>query len=317
MLVGLVAVFAASVIGLWMSISHFLKPVHVNKEKTRSLVTKALAVHKDKDGAWTPPHVKDPKTGAEPTAVIWRVPTSVFFGLSPEHLGDGAEVHSVKGKQLVVEVHNPAEQRMQKEAFRLDKYTGVILRGGDVYGWATTPLDPGSLPSTLFCVPLTPRAIQPGTVGKMLRAAAAELLNAVDVPGALVPTTVRGQLHALANGTDDNRIASALESVMAADPTSRFVFTGRLYGGGPWRGCLTFEELARKAAPVSGRMQGRFGGRVVMVDEMFGDRKLALASHSKDTLVGCEWRKDGTVAYVRVTPNDVPEEYAVRGAPVA
>lgn len=255
--------------------------------------------------AWSEPRFTPAPEGVPASGYAWRVPTSLFFGLRAVRLGDGAEENTAKRRrELRLSVRNLAEAREQIEAFREDVYTGIVLRGDDSFGWASSPSDLTTLPAALFRCSTEPELVRAGEAAACVQRHATQLLALLDAGGGHVNGRHRAQLEEAARGAQPH-LSSELDRALAADPTSEFAFCARAYGGGPWRLALTLSCVA-----------DRLGLRAFSVPEQFGDGSLVFSpstaaaagggdgdsgsARHASALLGAELRADGSASYIRL-----------------
>lgn len=251
----------------------------------------------ERDGAgWAEPRFALAAEGLPADGYAWRVPTSLFFGLMAARLGSGAEDNAAKRRrELRVRVENLAEAREQTEAFREDVFTGVVLRGESCFGWASSAGVLADLPAALFRRGTEPVPLRAGEAAAGVRRHATELLAALDDGCGHVNGAHRRQLEMAARG-EQPHIAAQLERVLAADPTTDFVFCARAYGGGPWRLALTLASVAERLQATSVTVPEQFGdGRYV-----YSPTDAQSAPTAGNALVGAELRADGSTSYIRL-----------------
>ena len=154
----------------------------------------------------------------------WRVPTSIFFGLNPTTMGKAAYYNSEKNRyEIKVEVDNPAENRRQTETLKEASYTGVILRGGELYGWTSQNTDMAKFPSSLFYWASSPVAVASLEINSILT-------NAAESVKQIERTARRSacfngkhwkQLCDIAAGRGVSTVEGALKQVLSHDKSSK------------------------------------------------------------------------------------------------
>ena len=215
----------------------------------------------------------------------WRTPTSIFIGISPLKFAKKSI------QSAAVRAFNPAEHRWQIETVRVGKATGIVLRGGRSYGWASQSVVPEDRAGDYMCNLGSPRTL-PGAIAKLQRA----VLACTDTCASF-DTKHKSQLLRLNSLSRPTRaIARLIRSVLRAGVT-RFRFVVRLYGGACTRTVATFGDVARHL-------------KIDTVPEMWGDGRTRISSATRDLLVGFETRPDGTISYVRISRADVPSEHS-------
>jgi hypothetical protein len=234
--------------------------------------------------------------------------------LNPIKLGKRSTYNDAKKRQeMSVEVKNPAESRTQKETLKVGSVTGVILRGGGVFGWTSQDVDTAKFPSSLFMLKTESMPIKSkGDLKQLLSVKAKEILNQKDSPSACFNRDHIAQLRGITEGAvEEFTIEDALKGILEFDESSEFEFHARAFGGGPYRAALTFDMLVKKCVPWYRRMFSR----KITIDEMWGEKQLEYSTKNKSCFVGIEYRGDGKKHYIRVTVQDrSPSETYFRAA---
>jgi hypothetical protein len=204
--------------------------------------------------------------------IEWLTPTSIFIGISPLKLEEETKV---------IKVRNPIENRYQEEKFRVGKLNGIVLRGGTKYGWASQPLK--------LERKLGEYSYQPATKKD-------EFLS--------LETAIKSQKKS--NGVKplfDYRHVSQYNRMMNTLPKpierlkkqfDSYKIVARLYGGGLKRKAITFQTLYDKY-------------NISEIPEQWGDNFVQYSSKTKDYLIGCEYKLDGTLQYIRLKSGDLPK----------
>jgi len=204
--------------------------------------------------------------------IEWLTPTSIFIGISPLKLDEETKL---------VKVRNPVENRYQEEKFRVGKLNGIVLRGGTKYGWASQPLKLERKPGEY--------SYQPATKKDEL---------------ASLETAIKTQKKS--NGVKplfDYRHLTQYNKIMGTLPKpieklkkhfDNYKIVARLYGGGLKRKAITFQTLHDKY-------------NISEIPEQWGDGVTQYSNNTKDFLVGCEYKLDGTLQYIRLKNGDLPK----------
>jgi hypothetical protein len=204
--------------------------------------------------------------------IEWLTPTSIFIGISPLKLDEETKL---------VKVRNPVENRYQEEKFRVGNINGIVLRGGTKYGWAKQPLKLEKKPGEY--------SYQPATKKDEL---------------ASLETAIKTQKKS--NGVKplfDYRHLTQYNKIMGTLPKpveklkknfDSYKIVARLYGGGLKRKAITFQTLHDKY-------------NISEIPEQWGDGVTQYSNNTKDFLVGCEYKLDGTLQYVRLQKGDLPK----------
>lgn len=204
--------------------------------------------------------------------IEWLTPTSIFIGISPIKLPD--EFKAIK-------VRNPVENRYQEEKFRVGKLNGIVLRGGTKYGWASQPLKLEKKPGEYSYQPATHKD-----------------------EFASLKTAIESQKKS--NGVKplfDYRHVTQYNKMMDTLPKpieklkkefDSYKIVARLYGGGLKRKAITFQTLYEKH-------------NIKEIPEQWGDGVSHYSNTTKDYLVGCEYKLDGTLQYIRLKHGDLPK----------
>lgn len=210
------------------------------------------------------------------TGIEWLTPTSIFIGISPLKLDE--EFKAIK-------VRNPVENRYQEEKFRVGNINGIVLRGGTKYGWSKQPLKIERKPGEYSYQPATKRD-----------------------EFASLETAIETQKKS--NGVKplfDYRHVSQYSRMMDTLPKpierlkkqfDSYKIVARLYGGGLKRKAITFQTLYDKY-------------NIKEIPEQWGDGVSHYSSKTKDYLVGCEYKLDGTLQYIRLKKGDLPKYKSV------
>jgi len=309
----LIAVVVLGLISIGL-IFLFRHPIHITKDQCINFVHNSLPLSYDIESAnW-----KDPENelnhplqslcsdGFKGCGLYyWRVPTSIMFGLEPIKLGEKSFYDEKKKRQaLTIEVDNPAEERTQKETLKADSITGIILRGQNTFGWSSQGVDTSKFPSALHMFKLNKETLLEDnfSLRDLVLIRAKEFLkNSESDSTACYNKTHLQQLSDISDdGVHCDHIMKALLSILDFDKTTKYDFHARSFGGGPWRATSTYEALVRSCVPWYKRMLSP----KITIDEMWGGKVLEYNKESMNTLVGLEFRNDGTKHYVRVTYKD-------------
>ena len=204
--------------------------------------------------------------------IEWLTPTSIFIGISPLKLEEETKV---------IKVRNPIENRYQEEKFRVGKLNGIVLRGGTKYGWSKQPLKLERKPGEY--------SYQPATKKDELASLESAILS-----------------EKKSNGVKplfDYRHVSQYKRMIATLPKpierlkkefESYKIVARLYGGGLKRKAVTFQTLYEKY-------------NISEIPEQWGDGVSQYSKKTKDYLVGCEYKLDGTLQYIRLKNGDLPK----------
>jgi hypothetical protein len=204
--------------------------------------------------------------------IEWLTPTSIFIGISPLKLDEETKL---------VKVRNPVENRYQEEKFRVGNINGIVLRGGTKYGWAKQPLKLEKKPGEYSYQPATKK----------------DEFSSLE-------TAIKTQKKS--NGVKplfDYRHLTQYNKIMGTLPKpieklkknfDSYKIVARLYGGGLKRKAITFQTLHDKY-------------NISEIPEQWGDGVTQYSNNTKDFLVGCEYKLDGTLQYVRLQKGDLPK----------
>lgn len=204
--------------------------------------------------------------------IEWLTPTSIFIGISPLKLRE---------EEKYIKVRNPVENRYQEEKFRVGKINGIVLRGGTKYGWASQPLKLEKKPGEYSYQPATKK----------------------DEFSSL-KTAIHSQKKS--NGVEplfDYRHVTQYNKMMDTLPKpieklkkefDSFKIVARLYGGGLKRKAIRFKTLYDKY-------------NISEIPEQWGSGVSQYSQTTKDYLVGCEYKLDGTLQYIRLKNSDLPK----------
>lgn len=203
--------------------------------------------------------------------IEWLTPTSIFIGISPLKLDEEFKL---------IKVRNPVENRYQEEKFKVGKVNGIVLRGGTKYGWASQPLKLEKKPGEYSYQPTKK----------------AEFSS--------LKTAIHSQKKS--NGVKplfDYRHITQYNKMMDTLPKpieklkkefDSYTIVARLYGGGLKRKAITFKKLYEKY-------------NISEIPEQWGDGVSQYSQTTTDYLVGCEYKLDGTLQYIRLKNGDLPK----------
>lgn len=204
--------------------------------------------------------------------IEWLTPTSIFIGISPLKLDEEFKV---------IKVRNPVENRYQEEKFKVGKLNGIVLRGGTKYGWSSQPLKLEKKPGEYSHQPAK---------NKEAFASLETAIKTQKKSNGVKP------LFDYRHITQYNRMMVTLpkpiEKLKKAFDSYRIV--ARLYGGGLKRKAVTFQTLYDKY-------------NISEIPEQWGDGVSKYSNKTKDYLVGCEYKLDGTLQYIRLQKGDLPK----------
>lgn len=175
---------AIAVCALGWTLWTLRRPYHISKDHVEKAISTSFPMTFS-NGCWSAPALPR-RDESSATLHFWRVPSSLFFGLTPTRLGDRATFS--EARQVMETSHvvvNPAEQhRQQEETFRMGKLVGVILRGDGPapYGWTSQKTDVASFPKELLCRTTELDPIAPGDANRILTAHAMRLRSYMSDP---------------------------------------------------------------------------------------------------------------------------------------
>ncbi len=232
--------------------------------------------------------------------IKWKTPTSIFIGLSPLKLSDDC-AEDEKGKFASVKVFNPTEHRYQDEQIRLGKVLGVVLRGGDIYGWAKQNY---KLEKRLGEYSLEPK--QSGIKIKVdksknilpeLHTLSNALIENINKPTKSKPLFTASHISQLTkiSQNQENRVAKAINRVFHnAKGVEQFSLICRMYGGGRERTAITFKYLYDTH-------------KISEVPEQWGSGVSVYSKETEKILIGAETGLDGKLYYFRLHQKDIPK----------
>lgn len=205
--------------------------------------------------------------------IEWLTPTSIFIGISPLKLSEE--------ETKLVKVYNPVENRYQEEKFRVGKINGIVLRGGTKYGWASQPLKLEKKQGEY--------SYQPATKKEDF-ASLEKAIKSQKKSNGVKP------LFDYRHVSQYNRMMSALPKPIEKLKKEFGIYkiVARLYGGGLKRKAVTFQTLHDKH-------------NIKEIPEQWGDGVIEYSDKTKDYLVGCEYKLDGTLQYIRLQKGDLPK----------
>jgi len=248
--------------------------------------------------------------GRENGVYAWKVPTSIFFGITPvtadeQAAAGGSEVDDdghpeTPALKFKCAMHNPAENREQEENFKTGKFTGFIIRGEGAYGIATQKTEAKGLPGLVFesagNMPV-PDMTEEAILAQLIELSSYVQNEWKDTPGAHFP---QSHWSDLCCGASFGPMASQFSRVMAVvseiDSNVSWQITTRIYGGGNWRVCMLY-----KALPTI------MGLGRISIPEMWGEKRIACEGENLIKLVGVEMPTppgSGNARYVRLAAKD-------------
>lgn len=243
---------------------------------------------------------------SEDNTIRWKTPTSIMIGLSPLKLAPYC-LTDKKGAYVTTRVFNPTEHRYQYEKVRVGTVTGVVLRGGDIYGWASQPY---VLEKKAGEYSLEPKAsgvkirrdlttTVSGALRPSLHALTKSLMENVEKKGNRVdPTFAPSHLRQLAKiseGAGDDQVVRAVERALRnAKGVEEARLVCRMYGGGRERTAVTFKHLYEKHG-------------IREVPEQWDDGISVYSKETEKMLIGAERAFDGSLYYFRLHQKDIPK----------
>lgn len=242
----------------------------------------------------------------------FMVPSSLFFGLHPTTLGD-TKVWSDKKQrdEMLIKVFNPAEDREQEEKFVEAKATGIILRGTNSFGWASSDMDTSGFPEflhmwkgdviTIADVDAVPEALK--------TAAQATLDAGKDFPNSYFNDEHWQQLQGVASGGGETfeALVKTFQKVLTSDPTAQYELVPRTYAGGVLRLTCTMDHVVKSLVPQLENPKDGEPAPIVTVDEMWGGKTLEYdPEKASSILIGAELANNGKPRYVRISFLDGP-----------
>lgn len=221
--------------------------------------------------------------------IHWRVPTSIFIGIAPLKFANYQK--DEKGEFVSVKVFNPAEHRWQSEKLRIGKATGIVLRGGRSFGWASQPLKPDARPDDFM---RTLKVKEWGdAISKLKRAARSER----NEKSSIEPSHM-AQLTKCTIGSRVQKAIARLSKSLVRAGVVKSKLVARMYGGASYRTVSTF-----------GKLYDTLG--IDAVPEMWGNGVTSISPKTRDLLVGFETKPDGSITYIRLARADVPKSATI------
>jgi hypothetical protein len=207
-------------------------------------------------------------------SIEWLTPTSIFIGISPLKLEEDFKA---------IKVRNPVENRYQEEKFRVGNINGIVLRGGTKYGWSKQPLKIERKPGEYSYQPATKRD------------EFASLEKAIETQK---KSNGVKPLFDYRHLSQYKRMISALSLPAPIEKLKKefdsYKIVARLYGGGLKRKAVTFQTLYDKY-------------NISEIPEQWGSGVSQYSNKTKDYLIGCEYKLDGTLQYIRLKNGDLPK----------
>lgn len=216
-------------------------------------------------------------------ARVWCSHTSIFIGILPIALPNGSPSDE-KGVYAPVSMYNPVERRHQMEKLRVGRIIGIVLQGGTQYSWASQPLQLATRRGEYRFQHRT----RSGAMDS-LSAEIARCMRSSSHPAHIVASHAE-QYHRMLRG-ESTRELRALLRLASHVKDHRIVC--RMYGGGLRRVAMNF-----------GALHDYHG--IDSVPDQWNDDMLPYSRAARTLLVGYEMRRDGTRAYIRVSPRDAP-----------
>lgn len=233
--------------------------------------------------------------------IRWKTPTSIMIGFSPLKLADKC-ISDEKSKYATVKVFNPTEHRYQEEKVRVGKILGVVLRGGNIYGWASQPyklekkigeysLEPKE--SGIKISKEKSKTIIPLIFHKLATVLMENTDKKVKVKPMFDNRHIR-QLAKIIENPEDRVLRAVNRAVQNAKGVEEFSIICRMYGGGRERTAVTFKYLYE----IHG---------ISEVPEQWGNGISVYSKETENMLVGAETALDGQLYYFRLHQKDIPK----------
>jgi hypothetical protein len=231
--------------------------------------------------------------------IRWKTPTSIFIGLSPMKMTTVCK-EDEKGAYAMSKVFNPTEHRYQDEKLRKNKILGVVLRGDNMYGWASQPyklekkIGEFSLQPKIyrFNATVTPTK----SILHEVHVLMTSLLQNIDKRTRIKSLYDKSHLYQLQKIVDgkEDRVPKALNRLFHNSKCVQdFAVVCRLYGGGNQRIAMTFRDLSA----IHG---------INEIPEQWGNGSTTISKETEMMLVGCEIGPDGSLKYIRLFAKDIP-----------
>jgi hypothetical protein len=227
--------------------------------------------------------------------IKWITPVSIFLGITPTKIIEEEFEKDEKGLYKEVKVFNPIEKRYQNEKLRVGKVHGIVLRGGNIYGWASQPYKLKKLKNEYSFQPKQSGIkVKPENQKDILE----ELSVLIDalVKNKIAPNTDikhLKQLHKISQNPS-NRCSKAIQSVFRkAKGVKEFELVCRMFGGERERTAITFRELYETY-------------KIDTVPEQWGTGFTKYSKANENLLIGYETDLDGNKFYVRLHKKDIP-----------
>ena len=232
----------------------------------------------------------------------WQTFTNLYVGIAPFNLKTSQK--DDKGAFVTANVNNLVEKRFQDEKLRQEKSLGVVLRGGQKYGWASQAyvmehkvgIFAHDISKQFAISPtITKRAFI--VLFKELILALIESLKITHV--GLQPNFMKAHILQLKriykepNG--ESEIHTALYEIIkqTKNNVGSFKLIARAFGGNSDRHGCTFKTLYDARG-------------ITRIPEMFGDNYTEYSSKTKNAIVGYEKIYDGSKKYLRLVASDLP-----------
>jgi len=251
-------------------------------------------------------------------AYKWTVPTSVFIGLRPTAIKDPDFVDESGRKFIRFTVENKVENRAQSEEIREDKFTGVIFRGNDNFGWASRKLKEvknGWGDEIHFEVlnKVEDRKMFKGQYSKagtdkfwetMIQELKDHCNEAQRDPKAFFDESHLEQLYS----TDIVLLRKTLQSLFQPfwERHLEYEVLIATYGGGVKRFAVSFDSLKAKLEE-SNEMKCHERSTRYYVHEM-RDGSVSTFDDESDAIIGYEESKNGQLKYIRVAFGDTSSD---------